>query len=61
VGSSFRSPLRAAQTAAHLTNHVIPRVPVRQWVITVPKPLRGFLADRSNAVAAVSHDTSRIA
>jgi hypothetical protein len=35
-----------AQTAAHLVDHVIPTVPVRQWVISVPKRLRGFLADR---------------
>jgi len=26
--------------------HVIPPVPVRQWVISAPKRLRGFLADR---------------
>ena len=26
-----------AQTAAHLVDRVIPRVPVRQWVISVPK------------------------
>jgi hypothetical protein len=35
-----------AQTAAHLADHVIPPVPVRQWVISVPKRLRCFLADR---------------
>ena len=28
------------QTAAHLVDHVIPPVPVRQWVISVPKRLR---------------------
>ena len=43
-----------AQSAAHLADHVIPPVPVRQWVISVPKRLRGFLADRSRAVAAVT-------
>jgi hypothetical protein len=42
-----------AQTAAHLADHVIPPAPVRQWVISVPKRLRGFLADRPRAVAAV--------
>ena len=43
-----------AQTAAHLADHVIPPVPVRQWVISVPKRLRGMLAHRPNAVAAVT-------
>ncbi len=43
-----------AQTAAHLADHVIPPVPVRQWVISVPKRLRGFLADRSPGVAALT-------
>jgi hypothetical protein len=43
-----------AQTAAHLVDHVIPPVPVRQWVISVPKRLRGMLADRPAAVAALT-------
>ena len=43
-----------AQTAAHLADHVIPPVPVRQWVISVPKRLRGFLADRPPAVAVLT-------
>jgi len=43
-----------AQTAAHLADHLIPPVPVRQWVISVPKRLRGFLADRPQAVAALT-------
>jgi hypothetical protein len=40
-----------AQTAAHLADHIIPPVPVRQWVNCVPKRrrsrqrLRGMLAD----------------
>jgi len=42
------------QTAAHLADHVIPSVPVRQWVISVPKRLRGMLADRPAAVAALT-------
>lgn len=29
-----------AQSAAHLVDSVFPRVPVRQWVLSVPKPLR---------------------
>ena len=42
------------QAAAHLVDRVIPSVPVRQWVISVPKRLRCFLADRPNAVAALT-------
>jgi len=34
---------RMAETAAHLTDHVFPRPPVRQWVLSVPKRLRYFL------------------
>ena len=43
-----------AQTAAHLADHVIPTVPVRQWVISEPKRLRGMLADRPAAVSALT-------
>jgi hypothetical protein len=43
-----------AQTAAHLVDHVMPSVPVRQWVISVPKRVRGMLADRPAAVAALT-------
>lgn len=35
---------RMAQTAAHLVGHIIPRVPVRQWVLSLPIPLRYLLA-----------------
>jgi hypothetical protein len=31
---------RMAQTAAHLVECVIPWVPIRQWVVSVPMPLR---------------------
>ncbi|MBU1655145.1 MAG: transposase zinc-binding domain-containing protein [Gammaproteobacteria bacterium] len=34
---------RMAETAAHLADHVLPRVPVRQWVLSVPKRLRYHL------------------
>ncbi len=33
-----------AQTAAHLVDRVIPRVPVRQWALALPIPLRLLLA-----------------
>jgi len=32
-----------AATAAHLTDHVLPDLPLRQWVLAVPKRLRYFL------------------
>jgi len=34
---------RMAQTAAHLVDHVIPPVAMRQWVLSLPKRLRGYL------------------
>ena len=40
------------ETATHLTDHVIPPVPVRQWMISVPKRLRCVLTDRPAAVRA---------
>ena len=47
---------RMAETAAHLVDHVFPRVPVRQWVFSLPKRLRYFLlhdAERVNQVLRV--------
>lgn len=34
---------RMAETAAHLADHVFPRLAVRQWVLSVPKRLRYFM------------------
>jgi hypothetical protein len=34
---------RMAETAAHLADHVLPRLPVRQWVLSLPKRLRYHL------------------
>ncbi len=41
-----------AETAAHLVDHVFPRLPVRQWVLSFPKRLRYHLddAELQNAV-----------
>ncbi len=41
---------RMSQTAAHLVDHVIPHVPVRQWVLSLPIPLRRMLAVRAALV-----------
>ena len=35
---------RMAQTAAHLVEQVIPWGPTRQWVVSVPVPLRYWMA-----------------
>ena len=37
------------RAAAHLVDHVFPHLPVRQWVLSVPKRLRYFM-QRDNAV-----------
>jgi len=34
---------RMVQVGSHLADHVFPQVPVRQWVLSVPKRLRYFL------------------
>lgn len=34
---------RMVETAAHLVDHVFPKAPVRQWVLSLPKRLRYFL------------------
>ena len=40
---------RMVETAAHMTDHVFARLPVRQWVLSVPKRLRYFM-QRDGAV-----------
>jgi hypothetical protein len=42
-----------SNTAAHLVDHVIPDVPLRQWVLSVPFELRLLLAARPDALSAV--------
>lgn len=43
---------RMSQTAANLIDHVLPRQPYRQWVLSLPYPLR-FLAAREPDVLSV--------
>jgi len=45
---------RMVETAAHLTDHVFPRLPVRQWVLSVPKRLRYFMRLQPERVYALS-------
>ena len=44
---------RMAQTAAHLVEQVIPWVPTRQWVVSVPVPLRYWMAASQELTAQV--------
>src|SRR5882724_6302871 len=44
---------RMAQTAAHLVEQVIPWVPTRQWVVSVPVPLRYWMASSRDLMAQV--------
>jgi hypothetical protein len=48
------------KTAAHLVDHVIPPLPVRQWVLSVPKRLRWCLEREPQAVSAVRHILLRV-
>ena len=61
---SWHSPARAAGLpelwgaphgrAAHLFDHVVPDVPVRQWVLTLPHRVRYLLAWRHDVCRAVA-------
>jgi hypothetical protein len=44
---------RAHDTAAHLVDHVLPAVPLRQWVLTFPRAVRFELARRPELVSPV--------
>src|ERR671924_1093630 len=44
---------RMAQMAAHLVEQVIPWVPTRQWVVSVPVPLRYWMAASQDLTATV--------
>lgn len=41
--SLLQHAAQAVETAAHLVDHVFPKLPVRQWVVSFPKRLRYFL------------------
>ena len=43
------------ETAAHLVDHVLPPLPVRQWVLSVPKRIRPFLHHNPTIAGAVLH------
>lgn len=48
-----------AERAAHLVDHVFPRVPVRQWVLSLPHRLRYRLAWDHALCRAVAGHTMR--
>jgi hypothetical protein len=49
-----------SQTAAHLVDHVIPHVPVRQWVLSLPIPLRVLLAAQPELVTPLLQVVQRV-
>jgi hypothetical protein len=51
---------RMSQTAAHLVDHVIPHVPVRQWVLSLPIPLRVLLAAQYELVTPALQVVQRV-
>ena len=44
---------RMAEVAAHLTDEVLPHLPVRQWVLSLPKRLRPYLHHNPELAGAV--------
>ena len=49
-----------SETAAHLIDHVIPEVPVRQWVLSLPIPLRILLAAQPELITPVLQVVQRV-
>ena len=46
---------RMADTAAHLVDRVMPEVPTRQWVLTLPYTLRFLMAYDAKLIAAINN------
>ncbi len=51
---------RMAESAAHLVDQVIPQVPVRQWVLSFPIPLRILFAAHPELLAPVLRIIHRV-
>jgi len=47
------STRRMTATAAHMATRVLPDVPVRQWVLSVPHEIRGLLAAKAVVLSSV--------
>lgn len=52
------SARRMVEPSAHLVDHVLPRVPVRQWVLSFPWPLRLLFAARPDVLNVVTRALS---
>ena len=46
---------RMVEVTAHLTDHVLPPLPVRQWVLSLPRRIRPFLPHNPRLAGAVLH------
>ena len=44
---------RMHDTSLHLLDHVLPRVPWRQWVLTLPRPVRLLMARYKKVLGAI--------
>ena len=51
---------RMVETAAYLVDHLIPRVPVRQWVLSFPIPLRVLFASHPALLTPVLQIVHRV-
>ena len=43
-----------AETSSHLVEHIIPRVPIRQYVLSLPHPLRYWMASNKKLCGKVN-------
>jgi hypothetical protein len=48
------------QTAAHLVDEILPDVPIRQWVLSLPIPLRVLLAAQPKLLTPVLEVVQRV-
>lgn len=48
-----------AETAAYLVDEVFPKVPVRQWVLSFPFPIRYLLASNPKILSVILSITLR--
>ena len=44
---------RMVETAAHMVDNVLPRVPYRQWVLSMPKRVRWHLREKPEVISGL--------